>query len=76
LGTLTEIVALARWLSANPGVQSLMIISNETHLRRIRMCCRSLLRRGVEIARLPPRALTRTTRTDRVPSFSPRPATC
>jgi hypothetical protein len=71
----TEIVAQARWLSANPGVQSLMIISNETHQRRIRMCCRSLLPRGVEIARLPPRALTRTTRTDRVPPFSPRPAT-
>jgi hypothetical protein len=49
-GTLTEIESLARWLDANPEVQSVMLISNETHLRRIRMCCRSLLPRGVEVA--------------------------
>jgi hypothetical protein len=51
-GTLTEIAALASWLDANPEVQSLILISNETHLRRIRMCCRSLLPRGVEVALL------------------------
>jgi uncharacterized SAM-binding protein YcdF (DUF218 family) len=51
-GTLTEIAALARWLGTNPEVQSLLLISNETHLRRIRMCCRSLLPRGMEVALL------------------------
>jgi len=51
-GTLTEIASLARWLDANPGVQSVILISNETHLRRIRICCRALLPRGVEAALL------------------------
>jgi len=51
-GTLTEIASLARWLDANPQVQSVILISNEAHLRRIRMCCRSLLPRGVEVALL------------------------
>jgi len=51
-GTLTEIGSLARWLDANPEVQSLILISNETHLRRIRMCCRALLPRGAEVALL------------------------
>ena len=51
-GTLTEIASLAHWLDANPELQSLILISNETHLRRIRMCCRSLLPRGVEVALL------------------------
>jgi DUF218 domain len=49
-GTLTEIASLARWVDANPDVQSVMLISNEAHLRRIRMCCRSLLPHGVEVA--------------------------
>jgi hypothetical protein len=51
-GTLTEIASLARWLDANPEVQSVNLISNEAHLRRIRMCCRSLLPRGVDVALL------------------------
>src|SRR6266850_4244303 len=51
-GTLTEIASLARWLDANPEVQSVILISNEAHLRRIRMCCRSRLPRGVEVALL------------------------
>jgi uncharacterized SAM-binding protein YcdF (DUF218 family) len=51
-GTLTEITSLARWLCANPEVQSLILISNETHLRRIRMCCQALLPRHVELALL------------------------
>jgi hypothetical protein len=42
-GTLTEIAALARWLAAHAEVRSLVLISNATHLRRIRMCCQSLL---------------------------------
>src|SRR6266851_8245954 len=51
-GTLTEIASLARWLDANPEVQSLILISNETHLRRIRMCCQALLPRVVDAALL------------------------
>jgi len=51
-GTLTEIASLARWLDANPEVQSIILISNETHPRRIRMCCRALLSRGVDVALL------------------------
>jgi hypothetical protein len=51
-GTLTEMASLARWLDGNAQVQSLIVISNETHLRRIGMCCRSLLPIGVEVALL------------------------
>jgi hypothetical protein len=42
-GTLTEIAALAHWLSMHPEVRSIAVISNATHLRRIRMCCRALI---------------------------------
>lgn len=49
-GTLTEITALARWLEANPGIRSLLIVSSDTHLRRIRMCCRALLDGGTRLA--------------------------
>jgi hypothetical protein len=51
-GTLTEIAALARWLDANPDVRSVILISNESHLRRIRMCCRFFLSPGMEVALL------------------------
>jgi hypothetical protein len=51
-GTLTEIASLGRWLGANPGIYSLALISAATHLRRIQMCCRSLLPRGVDVALL------------------------
>ena len=49
-GTLTEIEAFARWLAANPEIRSVMVISSDTHLRRIRMCCRSVLNPGMEMA--------------------------
>jgi hypothetical protein len=42
-GTLTEIDALARWLSEHQDIGSVLVVSSDTHLRRIRMCCRSLL---------------------------------
>jgi hypothetical protein len=42
-GTLTEITLLARWLDAHPVVRSLLIVSDASHLRRLRLCCRSLL---------------------------------
>ncbi len=49
-GTLTEIDSLARWLAANPELRSILIVSSGTHLRRIRMCCRSLFNSGLELA--------------------------
>jgi uncharacterized SAM-binding protein YcdF (DUF218 family) len=52
-GTLTEIEALARWLATNLGIRSAIVISSDTHLRRIRMCCRSLLNPELEVAFLP-----------------------
>jgi hypothetical protein len=52
-GTLTEMASLARWLAANPEVRSVLLISKDTHLRRIRMCCQSLLPRGLELTLLP-----------------------
>jgi hypothetical protein len=48
-GTLTEIESLMHWLSAHPEVRSLLIVSSKTHLRRIRMCCDSLLNASFEI---------------------------
>jgi hypothetical protein len=42
-GTLTEIKSLVRWLEVHAEIHSLLIISSDTHLRRIRMCCQSLL---------------------------------
>ena len=52
-GTLTEITALALWLAANSEVRSLLLISNATHLRRIRMCCQSLLPTDLQVTLLP-----------------------
>jgi hypothetical protein len=49
-GTLTEIDALARWLDAHPEIRSLLVVSSDTHLRRLRLCCRSLLRPNIERA--------------------------
>jgi uncharacterized SAM-binding protein YcdF (DUF218 family) len=49
-GTLTEIETLADWLSKNPDIRSVLLVSSETHLRRIRMCCRALLDPKVELA--------------------------
>jgi hypothetical protein len=49
-GTLTEIESLVRWLESHPKIQSLLIISSDTHLRRIRLCCQSLLGAGFKSA--------------------------
>jgi len=48
-GTLTEISALARWLQERVHISSLMIISSDTHLRRVRLCCRALLDPTLEV---------------------------
>ena len=49
-GTLTEIKALRDWLRKNPDVSSILVVSSDTHLRRIRLCCRALLRPDVKLA--------------------------
>lgn len=48
-GTLTEIEALMHWLKDRPEIQSLAIVSSNSHLRRIQMCCKLLLPRGLEM---------------------------
>lgn len=48
-GTLSEIQALAIWLAPRANIRSLLIISSGTHLRRVRMCCRFLLPRRLEL---------------------------
>ncbi len=48
LGTLSELDALADWLSARPEIASLLIVSSGLHLRRLRIGCRLLLPRTVK----------------------------
>jgi hypothetical protein len=43
LGTLSEIDALADWLTVHPEISSLLVVSSSPHLRRLRICCRALL---------------------------------
>ena len=49
-GTMTEVEALARWLSHRPHIESILVISSATHLRRLRVCCRALLPRGLRFS--------------------------
>jgi hypothetical protein len=49
-GTLTEIEALSRWLTMNPEIRSLLVVSSAAHLRRLRICLRALARPDCEIA--------------------------
>jgi len=46
-GTLAETRALAEWCEENREVESLLVISSGSHLRRVRMCCRALLQQRV-----------------------------
>jgi hypothetical protein len=48
-GTRMEVRALARWLTRHPEIRSLLAISTDAHLRRIRLCCRALLPPNVHI---------------------------
>lgn len=48
LGTLSEIDALADWLLTHPEISSLLVVSSGSHLRRLRVCCRRLLRRNLK----------------------------
>jgi uncharacterized SAM-binding protein YcdF (DUF218 family) len=55
LGTLREIRALAKWCNERPEIASLIIVSSDYHLRRVRLCCRALLPKalGVTYAAVP-----------------------
>jgi hypothetical protein len=48
-GTLTEVESLMRWLKDRPEIHSMVIVSSNSHLRRIRMCCKSLLPDSFEV---------------------------
>jgi uncharacterized SAM-binding protein YcdF (DUF218 family) len=43
LGTLREILALRTWLREHPEITSVLLLTSGFHLRRVRMCSRSLL---------------------------------
>jgi len=55
-GTLTEIETLLRWLQDHPEVHSTVLISSHSHLPRIGLCCRFLLREDLEISLTSPPA--------------------
>jgi hypothetical protein len=55
-GTLAEIEALLRWLRDHREVHSIVLISSHSHLARIRLCCRFLLRGDFEISLTSPPA--------------------
>jgi hypothetical protein len=48
-GTLAEVSALADWLKGEREVASVLIVSSPAHLRRVRLCCRMLLPKTVEV---------------------------
>jgi hypothetical protein len=48
-GTLSEIRAFSDWLRAHRLIRSATIVSSGFHLRRIRMCCRSLMAGGTKL---------------------------
>jgi uncharacterized SAM-binding protein YcdF (DUF218 family) len=48
-GTLTEIESLAHWLASHQDVRSVLLISSSSHLRRVGICCRSLLGGDLEV---------------------------
>jgi hypothetical protein len=49
LGTLSEIRALASWLTKHPGVKSVVVVTSGPHLRRVRACCGALLPGSLEL---------------------------
>jgi len=55
-GTLTEIEALVRWLQDRLEVHSMVLISSQSHLRRIRLCCRFLMSGDLEVSLTSPPA--------------------
>lgn len=50
LGTWSEVCAFSDWLQVRRHIRSATVISSGFHLRRIRMCCRFLMPRYVELS--------------------------
>jgi uncharacterized SAM-binding protein YcdF (DUF218 family) len=71
-GTLTEIAALSRWLNQNPDIRSVLIVSSDTHLRRIRLCCRALVSSRIELAFLAAPSSEETTEDAKHFNFTPK----
>jgi hypothetical protein len=51
-GTLREIQAFAAWLKDRPNINSVLVVSSASHLRRVRMCCRAFLPRRLQFRML------------------------
>ena len=51
-GTLREIQALAAWLKDRPTINSVLVVSSASHLRRVRLCCRAFLPRRLQFRML------------------------
>jgi hypothetical protein len=66
-GTLMEIEALLRWLQDHREVRSIVLISSDFHLPRIRFTCKFLLTGDLQISLTSPPAKSSTSRiTDRL----------
>jgi hypothetical protein len=48
-GTLREILALRTWLGEHHQVRSVSVVSSGFHLKRVRMCCHSVLPSNVQV---------------------------
>jgi hypothetical protein len=48
-GTWSEILAFSDWLTLNGPIGSVLVVSSGFHLRRVRMCCRRLVRDGTKL---------------------------
>src|SRR3984893_6468489 len=51
-GTLREIQAFAAWLKDRPNINSVLVVSSASHLRRVRLCCRAFLPRRLQFRML------------------------
>jgi uncharacterized SAM-binding protein YcdF (DUF218 family) len=49
-GTLNELQSFAAWHARHSHIRSILIVSSDAHLRRIRMCCQSLLPQSLELS--------------------------
>ncbi len=48
-GTWSEILAFSNWLQKNQAIRSATIVSSGFHIRRIRICCRCLVRDSAKL---------------------------
>ena len=48
-GTLSEVAALASWLSPQKEISSLLIVTAKAHMSRVKLCCRHLLPKRLRV---------------------------